>query len=269
MIFDTHCHAYWDGLNNRQSEVRENMRAANVGRSIQVGVDWELSRMALDLARSWGDQTWCSIGLHPTGCQDLPAGSARDWVERFEKLIRHNRDKAVAIGEIGLDYYHLTPGKEAVQKETQLEFFRAQAALSLQLDLPVIIHSRNAAVEMSSLMKECGVKRAVIHCFSEDLAFAQDLLAWSDEVYFSFSGILTYKNAAAMRNAARDLPLGRILVETDAPFLVPQAVRESFTINEPAFAWHVMDFLKALRSEPGDAVERKVWENSNRFFRLE
>jgi TatD DNase family protein len=269
MIFDTHCHGYWNGLNNRQSEVRKSMRAASVGRSVHVGVDWELSRMALELARNWGDQTWCSVGLHPTSCQELPASSAQDWAERFERLVRRNRDKVVAIGEIGLDYYHLTPGKEAVQKETQQEFFRAQTALSLQLDLPVIIHSRNAAGETLSLLKECGIERAVIHCFSENLVFAQDLLSWSDEVYFSFSGILTYKNAAAVQNAARNLPLGRILVETDAPFLVPQAVRDSFTINEPAFVRHVMDHLKTLRSESGDMVERKVWENSNRFFRLD
>lgn len=269
MIFDTHCHGYWDGLNRRQSRVRENMCAENVRRSVQVGVDWEMSRMALDLARDWGDQTWCSVGLHPTSCQDLPASSAQSWADRFETLVRHNRDKAVAIGEIGLDYYHLTPGKETLQKGTQREFFRAQAALSLKLDLPIIIHSRDAAAETSNLMKECGIKRAVIHCFSENLTFAQDLLAWSDEVFFSFSGILTYKNAAAVQEAAQDLPLEQILVETDAPFLVPQAARDAFTMNEPAFVRHVMDYLKTLRSEPGDFVERKVWENSNRFFRLD
>jgi TatD DNase family protein len=269
VIFDTHCHGYWNGLNHRQSQVRENMHAANVRRSVQVGVDWELSRMALDLARDWEDQTWCSVGLHPTSCQDLPSNSAQDWAKRFENLVHDNQDKAIAIGEIGLDFYHLTPGKEAVQKTAQREFFRAQAALSLKLDLPVIIHSRDAANETSSMMKECGLNRAVIHCFSEDLAFAQDLLAWSDDVYFSFSGILTYRNASAVQEAARNLPLDRILVETDAPFLVPQAMRDLCTINEPAFVRHVLDCLKTFRSETGDFVERRVWENSNRFFRLD
>jgi TatD DNase family protein len=269
MIFDTHCHGYWDGLLHRQSEVREHMSAANVRRSVQVGVDWELSLRALDLARDWGDQTWCSVGLHPSTCQDLPADAAQDWMDRFEKLVQRNRDKTVAIGEAGLDYYHLRPGKEPVEKTMQQEFFRAQAALSLKLDLPMIIHSRNAADETANLLKECGIKRAVIHCFSEDLPFAEDLLAWSDEVYFSFSGILTYKNAAAIQDAARNLPLNRILVETDAPFLVPQPARDSISINEPAFVLHVMEFLKSLRSEPGDFVERQVWENSNRFFQLD
>jgi TatD DNase family protein len=175
----------------------------------------------------------------------------------------------VAVGEIGFDYYHLTPGREEKQKEAQFEFFRAQAALSIKLDLPAIIHSRNAAAETAFQLKGCGIKRAVIHCFSEDLIFAEDLLAWSDDIYFSFSGILTYKNAVAVHNAAANLPLNRILVETDAPFLVPQAVRDACSVNEPAFTKHVMDRLKALRREPGDIVERTVWKNSNRFFGLD
>jgi TatD DNase family protein len=269
MIFDTHCHGYWNGLKHRQAQVRGNMRAANVARSVQVGVDWEMSRVALDLARDWGDQTWCSVGMHPTSCQDLPGNSAEEWTTRFEKLIRDNRDKVVAVGEIGFDYYHLTPGKETVQKETQQEFFRAQTALSLRLDLPIIIHNRNAGADTLTQLKKRSIKRAVIHCFSEELDFARELLAWSDEIYFSFSGILTYKNAVAVQNAAKNLPLERILVETDAPFLVPQAVRDSYDTNEPAFTRHVMDCLKMLRSEPGDTVERTVWGNSNRIFRLD
>jgi TatD DNase family protein len=269
MIFDVHCHGYLNGLKHRQSQVRENMRAANVARSIQVGVDWEMSRMALDLARNWGDQTWCSVGFHPTSSQNSPGSSTREWAAQLEALIRDNRDKVVAVGEIGFDYYHLTPGKEPIQKKAQLDFFRAQAELSIGLDLPAVIHSRNAADETILQLKKCGVKRAVIHCFSEDLAFAQELLAWSDDIYFSFSGILTYKNAIGVRNAAANLPLERILVETDAPFLVPQAARDSCKVNEPAFTRHVMDCLKTLRCESGDAVEQTVWDNSNRFFRLD
>ncbi len=269
MIFDTHCHGYWNGLKHRQSQVRKNMRDAGVERSVQVGVDWEMSEAALELARSWGGQTWCSVGMHPAHCQSLPAGSAQEWASRLETLARDCRDKVVAIGEIGFDYYHLTSGKEAEQIEIQLECFRAQAMLASCLDLPVVIHSRNAAADTLKHLKKCGVKRAVLHCFSEDLAFAQQLLDWSNEVYFSFSGSLTYKKASAIRNAAANLPLDRILVETDAPFLVPQAVRDVYATNEPALARHVMDFLKRLRREPEDVVEQAVWDNSNRFFGLD
>lgn len=266
MIFDTHCHGYWHGLAHRQAEVRNNMRAAGVTRSVHIGTDLETSRKALAIARDWGDDTWCTAGFHPTHCQALPQDSVHEWVERLEEFIRENRNKIVGVGETGLDYFHLTRGNKAVQKKTQQIFFRAHAALALQLDMPLIIHTRDAAVDIIALIRECGLKRAVIHCFSENPAFIQELLAWSSEIYFSFSGILTYKKATAVQDVARSLSLDRILVETDAPFLVPQAVRDTCKTNEPAFTRYVMDCLKTLRSEPDDEVEQAVWENSNRFF---
>ncbi|NLT67738.1 MAG: TatD family hydrolase [Acidobacteria bacterium] len=267
MIFDTHCHAYWDSLERRQDEVFRNMTEADVRRSVQIGTDLETSRKALDLARSRGEGVWCTAGMHPTGCQDLPPDSAGEIAEALENLIGANRDKIVAVGETGLDYYHLTPGRESGQIRTQKAFFREQAALAIRLDLPLVIHTRNAP-DMIDLMRQAGVSRAVIHCFSENYRFAQELLSWSSEVCFSFSGILTYRNALPVRETARLLPLDRILVETDSPFLVPQIVRDRYSVNEPAFTRHVMDVLKTVRDEPDDLVEQIVWENSNRFYGL-
>ena len=132
----------------------------------------------------------------------------------------------------------------------------------------LIIHTRDAAEDTLALIKSCGIQRAVIHCFSENHAVARELLAWSGEICISFSGILTYKKSQGVQDAARELKLDRILVETDAPFLVPQGVRDHFSTNEPAFTRHVMEYLKTLRSEPGGAVEQAVWENSNRFYRV-
>ena len=269
MIFDTHCHGYWRGLAQRDFELRDNMRKAGVVRSVHVGTDLMASQASLDLARDWGADAWCTAGFHPTGCQDFSENSAQNQAERLAEFVRDNRDKVVGIGETGLDYFHLTPGREEIQKQTQRAFFRAQASLALRLELPLIIHTRAAAADTIVQIKESGIRRAVIHCFSEDPAFARELLAWSDEIYFSFSGMLTYKNSAAVKDTARSLRLDRILVETDAPFLVPQAVRDTFKTNEPAFARHVLEFLKTLRSESGDAVEQVVWDNSNRFFGLD
>ncbi len=268
MIFDTHCHGYWRGLEHRQDEVLRNMCAEGVARSVQIGTGLEKSRTALELARKWGPNTWCAAGLHPSGCQDLDPASAPELMAQFEALIRGNRDKMVAVGETGLDYFHVTRGREARQKETQRVFFSAQAELALCVDLPLVIHTRDAAADTIRLVQEYGVRRAVIHCFSEKPDFARELMAWSDGIYFSFSGILTYKRSVHVQETARMLPLDRILVETDAPFLVPQALRDTCTVNEPAFTRHVMDFLKALRREPPEVVEQKVWENSNRFFGL-
>jgi TatD DNase family protein len=266
MIFDTHCHGYWNGLAHRQDKVLQNMRAEGVLRSVQIGTGLEKSREALALARAWGPDTWCTAAIHPAGCQDLPESSVPKLMAQFEDLIRANRDKMVAVGETGFDYFHVTRGIEAQQRKTQRAFFSAQAKLALRLDLPLVIHTRDAASDTIALILECGTKRAVIHCFNENLPFAQELMEWSGGIYFSFSGILTYKRSTAVQEAARMLPLDRILVETDAPYLVPQVLRDKYKVNEPAFARHIMDFLKTLRSEPAEVVEQTVWGNSNRFF---
>jgi len=269
MIFDTHCHGYWNGLAHRLDEVRRNMVAEGVTRSVHIGTGLEMSRKALDIARDWGAETWCTAGLHPFGCQDLDPRSAPELTAQFETLIQANRDKIVAVGETGLDYFHVTRGRETEQKKTQRIFFAAQAELALHLDLPLVIHTRDASADTLTLLKEHGIRRAVIHCFSENPEFARELMDWSSGIYFSFSGILTYQRALAVQETARALPLGRILVETDAPFLVPQVLRENFSVNEPAFTRHVMDYLKTLRSEPAEIVEQAVWENSNAFYGIQ
>ncbi len=249
--------------------MRENMRKAGVLRSVHIGTDLQTSRESLELARAWGDGTWCTAGFHPTGCQDLPPDTAHEFAIQLEQLALKNRDKVVGIGETGLDYFHMARGRKEIQRRSQSAYFSAHAALAARLNLPLIIHTRDAAADTIAQIKEFGVKRAVIHCYSETPEFADELLAWSDEMYFSFSGILTYENAVAVQNTARFLRLDRILVETDAPFLVPRAVRGQFKANEPAFVRHIMDALKALRPESADEVEQAVWKNSIRFFGLE
>jgi TatD DNase family protein len=268
MIFDTHCHAYWRGLEHRENTVRANMSAAGVFGSIQIGADVESSRLALDTAIRWGSDAWCTVGIHPSDCQDLPLDFCETAVDELERLRESRRDKVVGIGETGLDYYHLTQGKESPQKEAQFAFFAAQTRLAQRLDLPLVIHTRDAAADTVRLIKGNRVRRAVIHCFSEDSRFAEELASWSEEIYFSFSGILTYKNARAIQDAAVCLPLDRILVETDSPFLVPAGARGEGGVNEPAFTRYVMDFLKTLRPEPPEIVEQTVWKNSHDFFRI-
>jgi TatD DNase family protein len=268
VIFDTHCHGYWHGLKHRQHELLRNMRAEGVFRSIQVGTDLSTSRLALALAQQWEPDAWCSIGIHPTGCQDLPVSEAQETAVQLEELVLANPKRIVAIGETGLDYFHAARRRKVDQIRTQRAFFKAQAELAQRLDLPLVIHTRDATEDVIAQIKEFGITRAVIHCFSEDPAFARRLMEWSDGIYFSFSGILTYPKALSIQEAARHLPLNRILVETDAPFLVPQARKNKDKVNEPAFTRHVMDFLKTLRTEPADLVEQTVWENSNWFFGL-
>jgi len=268
MIFDTHCHGYWRGLAGRDPELRRNMAAAGVERVVHVGTDLDTSFQAARMAEEWGSRAWSTAGLHPTSSQNMPPDSADDYVRRLERFIRENRDKVIAVGETGLDYFHMATGKPEHQKRAQHAFFEAQAALALRMDLPLVIHTRDAAADTISLLRKLKVRRAVIHCYSQTPEFAEAVLSVSSDIYFSFSAILTYPKAAPVRNTARTVRLDRILIETDAPFLVPHSLRDRFKINEPAFVRHVLDELKALRPESPDEVEGTVWENSNRFYGL-
>jgi len=268
VIFDTHCHAYWNGLEHREDEVRANMSAAGVAGTIQIGADVKSSLLALDTAIRWGGGTWCTVGIHPSDCQDFHPDHCETVLDELERLRESRIDKVVGIGETGFDYYHLTPGKEESQKKAQSAFFAAQSRLARRLDLPVVVHTRDAAADTVMAIRENGVRRAVIHCFSEDLRFAEELMSLSEEIYFSFSGILTYKNARTIQDAAARLPLGRMLVETDSPFLVPAGARNEKSVNEPAFTRYVLDFLKTLRTESPELVEQTIWDNSRAFFRL-
>ncbi len=267
MIFDTHVHGYWEGLAERRGELLESMRAAGVARTAQIGANWETSEKAVEAARAWGPGHVATVGFHPSDCQDLPPFSAEAWVSKFEKLAVDNRDVVRGIGEIGLDYHHLEPGREDAQKLAQHAFFRAQCALADRLGLPAVIHTRNAALDTLRALAEYGPRKFVLHCFSEDLAFARSAMALPGrEAYVSFSGILTYKKSDAQREAAKALPLDRIMVETDSPFLPPQAVRKEKKTCEPAFVRYVLDELQALRAEPHPEVEKAVWDNANRFY---
>lgn len=182
----------------------------------------------------------------------------------LEELLVQNREYVVAIGEIGFDYYHLDAEKQEEQKETQRLLFFAMTGLALKYNLPVVIHTREARADTIRYIKESGIRKAIIHCFSEDYEFAQELMEYSDGIYFSFSGILTYKKSLAIQEAARLLPLEKVLIETDAPFLSPQVVRG--TINESANVRHTLDFLQDLRSESDSEIERIVFENSLRVY---
>lgn len=137
--------------------------------------------------------------------------------------------------------------KAQEQIKNQKNWWLAQWELAKKYDLPLVIHTRDARDETLLFMRENNIDRCVMHCFSEDWDFAQELLEFSSEIYFSFSGILTYKNAPKIQEAASRIPLNRILIETDSPFLAPQAVRG--TINEPANTRYVLEKLVELRNE--------------------
>jgi TatD DNase family protein len=196
-------------------------------------------------------------------------------------MILENREYIVAIGETGFDHHYLD-GTEEIgdrrkeidrnnlsekareQIENQKQWWLAQWELAKRYDLPLVIHTRDARDATAGFMIEHGINRAVIHCYSEDPAFAQRLMGFSDEIYFAFGGILTYKKSEEVQATAQMLPLNRIILETDAPFLAPQPVRGQ--VCEPAYTRYTLEKLIELRTESTEEIERVVYENSLRFY---
>ena len=186
---------------------------------------------------------------------------------QLEQLLLENREYIVAIGEIGFDYYHIDKENIDEQKETQQVLFFAMTELALKYNLPVVIHTREAREDTLRYIQESGIRKVIIHCFSEDYNFAEELMNYSDEIVFSFSGIVTYKKSLAVQETAKLLPLSKILIETDAPFLSPQAVRG--TINEPANVRYMLEAIQNLRIESSTEIENVIFENSLRIYGIE
>lgn len=265
MFFDTHSHCYFPDLAAKEAEVFANMVAFGVTHNTQIGANIISSKECVALAKKYPN-TYATVGIHPTDAQDFDEASLAKCFDTLDLLIEENRENIVAIGETGFDFFHLEAGKEDIQKATQELFFEMQVELAKKHNLPLIIHTRVANDTTLAALKIHGVTHAVMHCFSEDLEFAKKCRELSSDIYFSFSGTLTYKKSDAIREVAAELPLDRIMIETDSPFLAPQVVRG--TVNEPANVRYVFEELVKLRSEPKEVMEKMIFENSLRFFGL-
>jgi len=148
----------------------------------------------------------------------------------------------------------------------QIEWFHAQAQLAQKHNLPVVIHTRNcSSTTLKELMKS-GLTKFVIHCFSEDWEFAEKIFALSPDSKISFTGILTYPRSTIIQDVAKKSPLNRLMIETDAPFLIPERMKGKIDYCEPVFTRYVFDALCILRDESPEIIEKELWENSIQFF---
>jgi TatD DNase family protein len=252
VITDTHCHVYWKSFDGDRAAVLERARAAGVERMIVVGTDLETSLQAFELARAEAD-------MHPTaGIHPHEAATAD---ERMLAAIAElcARPACVAVGETGLDYF-----KEYSPRERQLESFRWHLELARDLDKPVVVHCRDAHEAVSRLLREVPGVRGVMHCYT----MGPDELAPYLEAGFhiSFSGIVTYPGNEANRAAARAVPIDRLLVETDCPFLPPQGHRGRR--NEPAYLPAVVELLARERGVDPEEVARRTSQNAAELFAL-
>ena len=253
-IFDTHAHYNDNAFRKDREELLSALPAAGVGAAVIPGVDAESSRSALALAES---RPWlfAAAGIHPEDC----AGCADGDFDAVRALCAH--EKVVAIGEIGLDYYWA----ENPPKEFQQMVFRRQLQMALELDLPVIVHDREAHGDCLEIVKEFPGVRGVFHCFSGSPEMAEELLkrGW----YLGFDGPVTYKNARRAPEVAAVTPLDRIVVETDAPYMspVPNRGKRNDSRNLP----YVIETLAAWKGISPAEMTDITWNNALRLFGLE
>jgi len=249
-LVDSHCHLDFADFHGRIPEILEAMRKEGVSHALCVSVTLEDFPAVLALAEA-NANLFASVGVHP----DYPDADRVD-ADHLERLARH--PKIVAIGETGLDYYRLQG-----DLDWQRERFRTHIRAARRCRKPLIVHTRAAAEDTLRIMREEGADEVggVMHCFTESGEVARAAVALG--FYISFSGILTFRNAAELREVARDLPLDRILVETDSPYLAPVPYRGK--VNQPAYVRFVAEELARIRGLP---VERIAEATSDNFFNL-
>jgi TatD DNase family protein len=252
MLVDSHCHLDFPDLAGKLDEVFAAMAANGVTHALCVGVNLEQLPAVLDLAEKHAN-LFASVGVHPD-YEEVEEPS----VERLVELARH--PKVVAIGETGLDYFRIQG-----QPEWQKERFRNHIRAARACGKPLVVHTREAAADTLAILAEEGAKEAggVMHCFTESWAVAQGALDLG--FYISFSGIITFRSAEALREVARQVPLDRMLVETDSPYLAPVPHRGK--TNQPAYVRHVAEEVARLHGVSVEEVGRVTSENFFRLFR--
>jgi TatD DNase family protein len=254
-LFDTHAHINLHHYNEDREEVIERMFAGGVEKIVIPGVDMETITSAIAIAGKYPGKIYAGIGFHPT-----------DAIKWEEDIYQRLKDLAknpcvVAIGEIGLDYYWDTS-----PKEKQFEVLKLQIELAKELSLPLIIHTRESHADTLEILKESGAGQVggIFHCFSGDFDFALKCIDLG--FYISFAGNITFKNAQNLRDAAREIPLDKILIETDSPYLTPVPNRGKR--NEPLNVQYVAKEIAGLKNLTPEAVAEQTFINAHKVFKL-
>lgn len=254
-LVDTHCHLFLDAFDSDRDAVLANALRNGVDRIVNVGIDQKTNAQAVALAERFPG-SFATVGLHPHSADD-ECDALRS---ECESLIDSN-PRVVAVGEVGLDYF-----KSAVPRSRQCDVFRRMADLAGRKKLPLVVHSREAFNDTLEILKEAKGRhpalRAVFHCFSYGPDELQKALIEGFSV--SFTGIVTYPKAGPVRESARLVPLERMMLETDAPYLAPQPVRGER--NEPAFLTHTAKAVALIRGISLEALAEATTRNAHAFF---
>ncbi len=251
-MFDSHAHLNDEQFESDLAEVIVRAKEWGVERIINVGFDIPSSQKAVELAEIY-PQMYAVIGIHPH--------EAKLWDESADETLRTlaTHKKVVAIGETGLDYYY-----DHSPREQQQTIFRQHFLLAQKLNLPLVIHSRDATADTLAIVREFTDVSCLLHCFSGSVETAKQYLEMGD--YLSFAGPITFKNASRLQEVVRAVPLDRILIETDCPYLAPVPKRGKR--NEPANVRYVAEKLAELRDVNLDTLLAATRENTIRFFKF-
>ena len=252
MLFDTHAHLNDAAFDPDREALLESFAEAGVGLVMNAGCDLESSREGTAMAEKY-PWLYASVGSHPDAASEVND----EVIEVYRQLCRH--EKVKAIGEIGLDYYY-----EDIPREIQQKAFRMQLELARELDLPVIVHERDAHEDGLAIIKEFPTVRGVFHCYSGSAEMARQLvnLGW----YIGFTGVLTFKNARKAVETAASIPLERIVLETDCPYMAPVPFRGKR--NHPGYLYLMAEKLAQIRGISVEEAAAATTENGKRLYRI-
>ena len=248
-ITDTHAHYDDEAFDTDRDELMTRLFSESCEKIVTLGCDIEKSRRSLELAEKY-DNLYAAVGVHPENCEDASDG----YLAELKALAAH--PKAAAIGEIGLDYH-----SEPFDKDRQQRFFREQIILAKELDMPICVHSRDSTKDVLDILREYKPK-GVMHCFSGSIDTAREILSFG--MMISFTGLLTFKNAKKAAEACAFIPLDRIMLETDCPYMTPVPHR-----GERNDSGNLIFTAETLAEIKGLTVEETVRicnENAEAFF---
>lgn len=257
MIFETHTHFDDKAFDEDRDEAIKAAIDAGVGKIVNVGASMDSSRTSVELALKY-PEIYAAVGVHPEDCASL---TEQDIQILKNYAIDRNSNKVVAIGEIGLDYYWGEP-----QRDIQKKWFIRQLQLSKEVNLPIIVHSREAAKDTLDIISQehNGLTGGVIHCFSYGIEMAKEYL---DMGYFlGVGGVVTFKNGRKLKDVVEYTPIDRIVVETDSPYLAPVPNRGKR--NSSANLSYIVEEIAAIKGMSREQVEEVTYENAMKLYKL-
>ena len=251
MYIDTHAHLYYDDLKNQLGDVVKRAEAAGVTQIICVGTDLPSSKTSISIAEKY-NAVFATVGVHPHDAKDTPD----DYLRQLRDMASHS--KVVAMGEMGLDYF-----RDFSPRNVQKEVFLSQLALARELDLPAVIHNRDADEDILKILEEVRYERSVLHCFSSDTEMAGRAVSLG--CFLSFTGNVTFgKNHT--ESVLLTTPLNRIMLETDCPFMTPVPNRGK--LNEPANILHIAQWIAKVKRIDVSEVAESTTSTAQIFFDL-